>query len=39
LIQAWTRLILFSNTFCRSAFRKSLCTFKRCWKWCPWALI
>jgi hypothetical protein len=22
-----------------SAFRKSLCTHKRCWKWCPWASI
>jgi hypothetical protein len=26
--------ILFANTFCRSAFRKLLCTYKRCWKWC-----
>jgi hypothetical protein len=25
-IQAWNRLILFANTFCRSAFGKSLCT-------------
>jgi hypothetical protein len=21
--------------FCRSAFGKSLCTYKKCWKWCP----
>jgi hypothetical protein len=21
--------------FCKSSFRKSLCTYKRCWKWCP----
>jgi hypothetical protein len=34
-IQAWTRLILFSNTFCRSAFGRSLCTYKVCWKWSP----
>jgi hypothetical protein len=38
-IQDWTRLILFTNTFCRSAFGKSLCTYKRCWKWCPRASI
>jgi hypothetical protein len=38
-IQAWTCLILFTNTFCRSAFGKSLCTYKRCWKWCPWASL
>jgi hypothetical protein len=38
-IQAWTRLILFANTFCKSAFGKSLCTYKRCWKWCPRASI
>jgi hypothetical protein len=34
-IQAWTHLILFANTFCRSAFRKLLCTYKMCWKWHP----
>jgi hypothetical protein len=34
--QAWTRLILFANNFCRSTFGNSLCTYyKRCWKWCP----
>jgi hypothetical protein len=33
--QVWTCLILFANTFCRSAFGKSLCTYKRYWKWCP----
>jgi hypothetical protein len=33
--QAWTRLILFANTFCRSALGKSLCTYKSCCKWCP----
>jgi hypothetical protein len=38
-IQAWTRLILFSNTFCRSAFEQSLCTYKSCWKWFPRASI
>jgi hypothetical protein len=38
-IQAWTRLILFANTFCRSVFGKSLCTYKTCWKWCPRASI
>jgi hypothetical protein len=32
-------LILFANTFCRSAFGKSLCTYKSCWKWCPRASI
>jgi protein gp37 len=30
-----TRLILFANTFCSSSFGKSLCTYKRRWKWCP----
>jgi hypothetical protein len=25
--------------FCRSAFGKSLCTYKSCWKWCPRASI
>jgi hypothetical protein len=34
-IQAWNLLILFTNTFHRSVFGKSLCTYKRCWKWCP----
>jgi hypothetical protein len=34
-IQGWTRLILFTNLFCRSAFGKSLCTYKRCCKWSP----
>jgi hypothetical protein len=38
-IQAWTRLILFANTCCRSAFGKLLCTHKSCWKWCPQASI
>jgi hypothetical protein len=23
------------NTFCGFAFGKPLCTYKRCWKWCP----
>jgi hypothetical protein len=32
-VQAWTRLILFANTFCRPAFGKSLNTYKWCWKW------
>jgi hypothetical protein len=27
-IQAWARLILVAHTFCRSAFGKSLCTYK-----------
>jgi hypothetical protein len=31
-MQAWTRLILFANTFCRSVFGKSLCTYEMCWK-------
>jgi hypothetical protein len=22
-----------------SAFGKSLCTYKRCWKWCPRAIV
>jgi hypothetical protein len=22
-----------------SAFGKSLCTYKRCWRWCPWVFI
>jgi Pyruvate/2-oxoacid:ferredoxin oxidoreductase delta subunit len=22
-----------------SAFKKLLCTYKRCWKWCPWVSI
>jgi hypothetical protein len=39
LLQAWNRLISFPKTFCRSAFGKSLCTYKRCWKWCPRASI
>jgi Pyruvate/2-oxoacid:ferredoxin oxidoreductase delta subunit len=34
-IQAWTSLILFAKTFCKSEFGKSLCTYKSCWKWCP----
>jgi hypothetical protein len=38
-IKAWTRLILFANTFCTSAFGKSLYTYKRCWKWCPRASV
>jgi hypothetical protein len=38
-IQAWTRLILFANTFCRFTFGNSLCTYKRCWEWCPRASI
>jgi hypothetical protein len=38
-IQAWTRLILFANTFCIYAFGNSLCTYKSCWKWCPLASI
>jgi Pyruvate/2-oxoacid:ferredoxin oxidoreductase delta subunit len=38
-IQAWTRLILFAKTFCKSAFGNSLCVYKRCWKWCPRASI
>jgi hypothetical protein len=33
-IKAWTRLILFPNTFCTSAFGKSLCIYKTYWKWC-----
>jgi hypothetical protein len=35
----YRRLILFANTFCRSALGKSLCTYERCWKWCPRASI
>jgi Pyruvate/2-oxoacid:ferredoxin oxidoreductase delta subunit len=38
-IQAWTHLILFTNTFCRSPFGKSLCTYTSCWKWCPRASV
>jgi hypothetical protein len=38
-IKVWTRLILFANTFWKSTFRKSLCTYKGCWKWCPRASI
>jgi hypothetical protein len=38
-IQAWTRLILFGNTFCRSALGKSPWTYTRRWKWCPRASI
>jgi hypothetical protein len=37
--QAWTRLNLFANTFCRTAFGKSLCTYGRCCKWCARATI
>jgi hypothetical protein len=37
--QAWTRLILFANTFCRQAFGKFLCTYKICWKWCSRASV
>jgi hypothetical protein len=38
-ILAWTHLILFANTFCRSEFGNLLCIYKRCWKWCPRAFI
>jgi Pyruvate/2-oxoacid:ferredoxin oxidoreductase delta subunit len=38
-IQVWTRLILFINPFCRSAFGESLYTYKRYWKWCSRASI
>jgi hypothetical protein len=38
-IPAWARLILFANTFCRSAFGKSLRAYESCWKWCPRASI
>jgi hypothetical protein len=42
----YNRCILFVIVFCNfymyimySAFRKSLCTYKRCLKWCAWASI
>jgi hypothetical protein len=27
----------FTILFYYTALRKSLCTYERCWKWCPWA--
>jgi hypothetical protein len=40
-------LTLFSMCYCfislfqhiYIAFRKLLCTYKRCWKWCPWTIV
>jgi Pyruvate/2-oxoacid:ferredoxin oxidoreductase delta subunit len=38
-IQAWTPVILLANNFCRSAFGKSLGTYKSCWRWCSRASV